>query len=110
MCQHDRPQKAMVCPPPQTSVLCEARLVSTRVILAANDAVRRNEKLMRRIRKNSEIRSRLVSLLLSSGVAWAQCPATDAKLPPVPLIYPMTSDQYQVQYQIGAGGWTNATV
>ncbi len=65
---------------------------------------------MRRFRKDSEIRSRLVSLLLSSGVALAQCPATDAKLPPVPLTYPMTSDQYTVQYQIGAGGWTKATV
>ena len=65
---------------------------------------------MRRIQRDLEIRSGLVSLLLCSGVALAQCPTTDATLPSQPLTYPMTSDQYSVQYQIGGGGWTNATV
>jgi hypothetical protein len=65
---------------------------------------------MRRIQKDLEIKLGLVSLLLCSGVALAQCPTTDATLPAQPLTYPMTSDQYTVQYQIGGGGWTNATV
>ncbi len=53
---------------------------------------------------------RLAPLLLLASVASAQCPANDATLPGTALTYPMTSDQYTVQYQIQGGSWTNAAV
>ncbi len=53
----------------------------------------------------------LAPLVIFAGVASAQqCPYNDATLPPKPLMYPMASDQYTVEYQINGGGWTNAMV
>src|ERR1019366_7278378 len=34
----------------------------------------------------------------------------DATLPSTPFTYPMTSDQYSVQYQVRGGNWTDAMV
>jgi hypothetical protein len=49
---------------------------------------------------------------LFASVALAQCPVTTdpATYPAQPLTYPMTSDRYAVQYQLGNGTWTNARV
>jgi hypothetical protein len=58
----------------------------------------------------------IVPLLLAAfaQVALAQdCPVTTdvATYPSTPLTYPMTSDRYAVQYQLGGSGtWTNAKV
>jgi hypothetical protein len=53
-------------------------------------------------------------LLLAAfaSVASAQhCPANDPAIyPNSPLIYPMTSDRYAVQYKLGSGDWTDAQV
>ncbi|MFI5166249.1 MAG: hypothetical protein ACHQQS_06500 [Thermoanaerobaculales bacterium] len=61
------------------------------------------------------LRRVVVSLLLaaSPSLASAQtCPVTTdaATYPNPPLTYPMTSDRYAVQYQLGGGGWTDAQV
>jgi uncharacterized protein (TIGR03437 family) len=55
----------------------------------------------------------IVALLLVAPVALAQCPVVDPfeTDPSSPLTYPMTSDRYAVQYQLGGSGtWTNAQV
>src|SRR5215472_1932189 len=49
-------------------------------------------------------------LLALAGTTLAQCPVGDAILPANPLNYPMTSDKYAVEYQVGPGPWTNARV
>ena len=53
----------------------------------------------------------LAALFASFGLA--QCPVTTdlATYPTPPLTYPMTSDRYAVQYQLGGSGtWTTAQV
>lgn len=58
-----------------------------------------------------KIASLVAPLLLFAGIAAAQqCPNNDATLPTTPLMYPLASDQYAVQYQINGGGWTSAMV
>ncbi len=57
--------------------------------------------------KNSKL---LLVLLAAALQVSAQCPTTDGKVIGPPLIYPLTSDRYAVQYQIGGGAWTNANV
>src|ERR1022692_3792547 len=58
----------------------------------------------------------LVALLLagftSDAFAQSDCGITNADIsyPMPPLTYPMTSDQYAVQYKLGSGGWTDAPV
>jgi len=56
----------------------------------------------------------MVPLLLAASVASGQnCPEVDPYEtdPTSPLTYPMTSDRYAVQYQLGGSGtWTNAQV
>src|SRR5579862_4317324 len=56
----------------------------------------------------------IVSLLFTfcASTASAQkCPAPDnAQYPPTPLTYPMSSDQYTVQYSVNGGTWTDARV
>jgi len=59
----------------------------------------------------------LSTVLLGALVAFAptvtaqKCPAPDnAQYPGSPLSYPMTSDQYAVQYSLDGGTWTDARV
>lgn len=52
----------------------------------------------------------LLCMAAFGGLAFAQCPQTDAMLPTQPLNYPLPSDQYAVQYRVGSGVWTNANV
>ncbi len=61
----------------------------------------------------------VISLLLCSSVCLGQlitpAPACavanqDATYRTPPLKYPMTSDRYSVQYQLGSGGWTDVAV
>src|SRR5579864_5534693 len=55
----------------------------------------------------------MVALMIAlfSSAAPGQCPVTDpATYPTTPLIYPMTSDRFAVQYKLGSGNWTNAQV
>lgn len=59
----------------------------------------------------------LVALLLAGFVSAPQarssnCPIVDTNIyyPTLPLAYPLTSDQYAVQYKLGNGNWTNAVV
>src|ERR1700733_12784445 len=53
-------------------------------------------------------------LITFASIGFAQqCPVTTdvATYPNPPLTYPMTSDRYAVQYQVGGNGtWTNAQV
>src|SRR5580704_3693385 len=55
-----------------------------------------------------------IAVFASVAVA-QQCPVTDSSemsaiFPNPPLIYPMTSDRYAVQYSLNGGAWTNAQV
>jgi hypothetical protein len=43
-------------------------------------------------------------LVAFAGLASAQCPVNDATDPATPLTYPMPSNRYAVQYQVGNGG------
>ncbi len=54
----------------------------------------------------------LFALLLASfgGIASAQCPQNDGQVVGPLKTYPRPSDNYAVQYQIGNGPWTTATV
>jgi hypothetical protein len=52
----------------------------------------------------------LVLLLGAALPASAQCPTTDGKVIGPPRNYPMISDRYAVQYQVGGGPLTTATV
>ena len=52
----------------------------------------------------------VVALLSCAGGALAQCPKNDGTILPSLVTYPKTSDQYAVQYQVGAGDWTSAMV
>ena len=53
----------------------------------------------------------LIAPLSFAGIVSAQpCADNDATLQKTPLMYPMASDQYAVQYQINGGGWTKAMV
>jgi hypothetical protein len=53
----------------------------------------------------------LVLLLAAcSGLASAQCPQNDGQVVGGLKTYPRASDNYTVQYQIGNGAWTAATV
>jgi hypothetical protein len=66
---------------------------------------------MLRISRVLEIAFLLAPLLIiASNASAQQCPDNDATLPAKPFMYPMTSDQYTVDYQINGGGWTNAMV
>src|SRR5579863_8288527 len=60
------------------------------------------------------LRHGIAPLLLVTSVGCAQeCPVTTdaATYPATPLTYPMTSNRYAVQYQLGGNGtWTNAQV
>jgi len=51
-------------------------------------------------------------LAFTTSVAFAQCPTTGdaATYRTPPLNYPMTSDRYAVQYQLGSGIWVTARV
>lgn len=46
----------------------------------------------------------------SGGLAFAQCPQNDGQVVGPLKTYPLASDNYAVQYQIGNGSWTTATV
>src|SRR5580698_8775471 len=55
----------------------------------------------------------IVPLLVAASAAFAQeCPVTTdvATYPTQPATYPMTSDHYAVQYQVGGGSLTSAQV
>ena len=55
----------------------------------------------------------IITLLSATALissAWSQCPTKDAASPEYPLTYPMTSDRYAVQYQLGHGAWTDFRV
>ena len=54
----------------------------------------------------------IVPLLLMAfaGIASAQRPLHDATPPAAPLTYPMPSNRYAVQYQVGSGSWIDAKV
>ena len=45
-----------------------------------------------------------------AGLAFAQCPQNDGQVVGGLKTYPRPSDNYAVQYQIGNGAWTTATV
>ena len=65
--------------------------------------------------KHMPIYSNIAPLLLATfaPVVLAQCPVTSdtATYPNQPMTYPMTSNRYAVQYQLGGtGAWTNAQV
>ena len=49
-------------------------------------------------------------LVASAAVAFAQCPQNDGQIVGSLKTYPLPSDNYAVQYQIGNGPWINATV
>jgi len=65
--------------------------------------------------KHTPIYSNIAPLLLTTfaSVVSAQCPVTSdtATYPSQPMTYPMTSNRYAVQYQLGGSGiWTSAQV
>ena len=52
----------------------------------------------------------LAALTALAGLASAQCPQSGGKVVGGLKTYPLPSDKYSVQYQIGNGAWTPATV
>jgi hypothetical protein len=49
-------------------------------------------------------------LVALGGLAFAQCPQNDGQVVGSLKTYPRPSENYRVQYQIGNGAWTTATV